>query len=98
MKILSFKIYVINNHNIIGWSTYSGYINRIRGYQSVKNEEEGFELGHLNSYYFLPKEKKNQMIQYYPIKNPILCMREFPVDWLRSWPIRLETLNLENVF
>ena len=81
MKILSFKIYVIyNNHNIIGWSTYSGYINRIRGYQSVKNEEEGFELGHLNSYYFLPKEKKNQMIQYYPIKNPIY-MREFPIGW-----------------
>ena len=62
------------------WSTYSGYINRLRGYHSVKNKQEGYELGHLQSYYFLPEEKKNQMIQYYPVKVP-LYMREFPVGW-----------------
>ena len=63
-----------------GPSTYSGYINRLSVYHSVKIKQKGYELGHLQSYYFLPEEKKNQMIQYYPVKVP-LYMREFPVGW-----------------
>ncbi len=62
------------------WSTYSGYINRLRGYHSAKNKEKGYELGHLNSYYFLPAEKKYQMTKYHAVKVP-LYMREFPTSW-----------------
>jgi len=62
------------------FSTLSGYVNRMRGYYSVKNKLEGYELGTLPSYYFVPKDRKNQMIQYMPVKKPIY-MREFPVSW-----------------
>ena len=62
------------------WSTYSGYINRIRGYHSVNDKQEGYELGHLQSYYFLPEDKKFQMTKYHAVKEP-LYMREFPTGW-----------------
>lgn len=62
------------------FSTLSGYINRMRGYYSVKAKLEGFEKGQLDSYYFFPADKKNQMEKYFPVKKPIY-MREFPVSW-----------------
>ena len=62
------------------FSTLSGYINRMRGYYSVKAQLEGYELGTLPSYYFVPKDKKFQMTKYMPVKLPIY-MREFPTSW-----------------
>jgi hypothetical protein len=62
------------------FSTLSGYINRMRGYYSVKHQLEGYEKGILPSYYFVPKDKKHQMTKYMAVKKP-LYMREFPVSW-----------------
>lgn len=62
------------------FSTLSGYVNRMRGYHSVKNNLEGHELGKLKSYYVAPIDKKYQMLKYFPVKQPIF-MREFPTSW-----------------
>lgn len=62
------------------FSTLSGYINRMRGYYSVKHRLDGYEKGVLKSYYFTPKDKKLSMTKYMAVKKP-LYMREFPVSW-----------------
>lgn len=62
------------------WSTLSGYVNRMRGYYIAKNKLDGYEDGTMESFYFYPEEKVNQMKQYMPVKKPIY-MREFPTSW-----------------
>lgn len=62
------------------YSTFSGYINRMRGYHADKQKLEGFEIGAINSYYYTPKEFKTQMRKHYPLTTP-LWGSEFPVGW-----------------
>ena len=62
------------------FSTLSGYVNRMRGYYNTKHQGEGYQEGIVNSYYFVPVEKKDQMRAFRPVKLPIY-MREFPVSW-----------------
>jgi len=62
------------------WSTLSGYVNRMRGYYIAKHKLEGYEDGTMESYYFYPDERINQMKKYMPVKKPIY-MREFPTSW-----------------
>jgi hypothetical protein len=56
-----------------------GYINRMRGYHSQKDRLLGWEIGQINSYYYLP-EYKYEMRSYMSIKEP-MWGREFPVGW-----------------
>ena len=62
------------------FSTLSGYINRMRGYHNGKWKLPGHENGTIPSYYFVPEDRKYQMVEYYPVKKP-LYMREFPTSW-----------------
>lgn len=62
------------------YSTFTGYINRMRGYHSQKDKLPGHEKGKLNSYFYVEKQHKEEMIHYYPLKGP-LWAREFPVSW-----------------
>jgi len=62
------------------WSTLSGYVNRMRGYYIAKHKLDGYKDGAMESYYFYPDERMNQMKQYMPVKKPIY-MREFPISW-----------------
>lgn len=62
------------------FSTLSGYVNRMRGYYITKHKLKGTEDGTMDSYYFTPADKMNQMLEYKPVKKPIY-MREFPVSW-----------------
>ena len=62
------------------WSTLSGYINRIRGYNIEKQKLEGYQDGTMESYYFFPDGIKLDMRQYKGIRLPIY-MREFPTIW-----------------
>ena len=62
------------------YSTLSGYINRMRGYYSTKNKSEGYELGAIQSYYFLPYDIKFDMLQYRALREKN-WMREFPSSW-----------------
>jgi hypothetical protein len=52
----------------------------MRGYHSQKEKQTGWEYGEINSYYYAPKEFKNEMRSYMGIKGP-LWAREFPVGW-----------------
>jgi len=61
-------------------STFTGYINRMRGYHSQKEKLPGHELGILKSYFYAPKKNKADMIKYFPLMGP-LWGREFPVAW-----------------
>lgn len=61
-------------------STFSSFVNRLRGYQATKNKYPGHDLGKLNSYYFFPREEKYIMREYHPIEMPFF-LREFPAAW-----------------
>jgi hypothetical protein len=59
-------------------STFTGYINRMRGYHSQKNKLQGYQQGVLNSYYYAPESHKHGMTHYSPIVGPVWA-REFPL-------------------
>ena len=64
------------------FSTFSSYINRIRGY----HDDRGDELtgspkdGKIKSWYFFPEDRKNEMVVYMPSRPPFYS-REFPAGW-----------------
>jgi GR25 family glycosyltransferase involved in LPS biosynthesis len=62
-------------------STLSGYINRMRGYYVTKHKLEGYNEGTIQSYYFVPADKYNQMRKYHAVKKPIYH-EEFPIAWM----------------
>lgn len=62
------------------YSTFTGYINRVRGHHAQKDKAEGYELGIINSYYDIPLRTKNFLREYRPI-SPAMWAREFPVAW-----------------
>ena len=60
-------------------STFTGYIDRMRGYHVEKNKEEGYEDGlMLNSYFFL-KLFKNKKRTFASPRTTF--SREFPIAW-----------------
>ena len=62
------------------FSTFSGYINRIRGYLSTKYKHDGYKDGTLKSWYFVPEFRRYEMIKYHVFRKPFY-MREFPTSW-----------------
>jgi hypothetical protein len=62
------------------YSTFTGYINRIRGYHSQKDTADEYLKGVINSYYYIPKENKQDLKHYISLLEP-LWAREFPVAW-----------------
>jgi len=62
------------------FSTFSGYINRIRGYHANKLKTQGYEDGIVRSWYFVPEDRKHEMEEYRAVRKPIY-MREFPTSW-----------------
>jgi hypothetical protein len=60
------------------FSTYTGYINRMRGYHVNKIKGEGYELGKVNSYFFT---KKQDVMNHYTSFDHPLFAREFPFAW-----------------
>lgn len=62
------------------YSTFTGYINRMRGYHSQKLKLPGYEKGQINSFFYIPKRQKHSMKHYNSLTAP-LWSREFPVAW-----------------
>lgn len=67
------------------YSTFTNYINRMRGYHSQKDKAEGYENGILNSYYYAPLIYKMDMRHFKPLaqsERNFLWTREYPVGWM----------------
>ena len=76
------------------FSTFTGYINRLRGYHAYtpKKKEEEEDPNHssssredprdggLNSYYYTPLATKYDMRVYKAVQEPMWA-REFPIAW-----------------
>lgn len=62
------------------FSTFTGYINRLRGYHSDDHQTSGFEMGALPSYYYAMQDRYNDMQKYMPVKKSFYA-REFPTSW-----------------
>lgn len=61
-------------------STFTGYINRMRGYHAEQKQLPGHEQGIIDSFYFNPDNQKDAMRKYRPMRRPFFS-REFPVAW-----------------
>jgi hypothetical protein len=62
-------------------STFTGYIQRLRGYHSTKQKWIGHEQGILNnSFYYVPMEKQYAMTKFAPVHGATFN-REFPTSW-----------------
>ena len=62
------------------YSTFSGYINRLRGYHANAGKLDGYEQGIIESYYYAPASEFDKMKAYYAVWEPIWA-REFPASW-----------------
>jgi hypothetical protein len=62
-------------------STFSAYINRLRGYHSQKKKSPGgWELGVINSWYYAPLDKRKVYRKYHPIDEHLFA-EEYPIAW-----------------
>lgn len=63
------------------FSTFTGYINRLRGYHANKAKKwKGYESGLVPSYYYALEDRKFHMQSFYPVKKSFYA-REFPTSW-----------------
>jgi len=62
------------------YSTYSGFISRLRGYYSVQNEEDGIVEGILRNTFYITSEQKNEYAISKAVQKPFFS-REFPIAW-----------------
>lgn len=63
------------------FSTFSSYVNRLRGYHSQKNKLPGHESGIIDSYYYALPDRKLAMREFFPVKQAFHA-REFPRSWM----------------
>ena len=62
------------------FSTFTGYIDRIRGYHADEEKQTGYEKGIINSWFYALPDRFDHMQEYYPIKRSFYA-REFPTSW-----------------
>jgi hypothetical protein len=62
------------------YSTFSGYINRLRGYHANKAKAPGYENGVIASWYYAPKGQRDDMRKFVPVYQAYFY-REFPTSW-----------------
>lgn len=66
------------------YSTFSGFINRLRGYRSQKAQLPGYELGGIQSYYTYGDPRlshaRDTMLNYRSVRQGFWT-NEFPVGW-----------------
>lgn len=63
------------------FSTFTGFINRIRGYRAAKDKLPGYESGALpTSFYYATIAHKFEMSEYVPMRTGFFN-REFPTSW-----------------
>lgn len=62
------------------YSTFTGFINRMRGYHADKAMLKGHEDGVIESYFFAPETRRYDMAKFKP-PTPPYWPREFPLSW-----------------
>jgi hypothetical protein len=62
------------------FSTFTGYINRLRGYHADDHKTPGYEEGIVPSYYYALEDRFDHMQRFYPVKKSFYA-REFPTSW-----------------
>lgn len=62
------------------FSTFTGYINRLRGYHADDHQLPGYQDGIIPSYYYALKDRHMHMQKFYPVKKSFYA-REFPASW-----------------
>jgi len=64
------------------FSTFTGYINRMRGYHAQQSgiPKDALEQGTMNSWYYVPKQNVDAVSEYRTITPPMWA-REFPLGW-----------------
>jgi hypothetical protein len=62
------------------FSTFTGYINRLRGYHADDHQTPGYEMGVIPSYYYAVEDRYRHMQKYWPVKRSFYA-REFPTSW-----------------
>jgi len=67
-------------HRQTYYSTFTGFITRMRGYHAQLESEDYVRTGDTPSYYFVPKQFLNVVHHYKAIHGPFWA-REFPVSW-----------------
>jgi hypothetical protein len=60
-------------------STFTAYINRLRGYYSIRDQSDGYDMGIIKSYVF-SDDRQFTFDKYKPIRMPF-WMKEFPAAW-----------------
>jgi hypothetical protein len=69
-----------NNFFGCWFSTFTGYINRLRGYHADDHALPGYEQGIIQSYYYAMSDRFDHMKEFWPIKKQFYA-REFPASW-----------------
>jgi GDP-fucose protein O-fucosyltransferase len=62
------------------FSTFTGYMMRLRGYHADEEEQPGYEQGIHNSWFYALPDRFDHMQMYYPVKKSFFA-REFPTSW-----------------
>ena len=62
------------------FSTFTGYIMRLRGYHADNQKLPGYEDGISNSWFYALPDRFDHMQEYYPVKRSFYA-REFPTSW-----------------
>eukprot|EP00536_Pseudo-nitzschia_multiseries_P005750 jgi/Psemu1/238780/estExt_Genewise1.C_1120060 len=62
------------------FSTFTGYINRLRGYHADDHQMPGYEQGIVPSFYYALPDRFDHMQEFWPIKKEFYA-REFPASW-----------------
>jgi hypothetical protein len=62
------------------FSTFTGYINRIRGYHADDHGTPGYEMGVIPSYYYALKQHYEILQKFWPVKKSFYA-REFATSW-----------------
>jgi len=65
------------------YSTFSGYINRLRGYHSQKDKAKGYETGIIDSYYYTSENRGflRKVMKCYRSIEQYFWRQEWPVSW-----------------
>jgi len=62
------------------FSTFSGYVNRLRGYYSVQDMARVNKDGILRKSHYMPAQYRDEHLVYKAVRKPFYA-REFPVSW-----------------